>query len=163
MIRPNIKSPEEKESESEVTQSCLTLCDPMDTRLLHPWDFLGKSTGVDCHFLLQGTSRPRDPTQVSHIVDRRFIVWASREVWATTEKEAPHKCPKGDQCSQGSNSPTLLASALDNSNPSTVSVCLPVCLFVCFHHKTENLQPGQRASSHSEKSDSLPHFSPWNP
>ena len=26
----------------------------MDTRLLLPWDFLGKSTGVGCHFLLQG-------------------------------------------------------------------------------------------------------------
>ena len=24
------------------------------TRLLHPWNFLGKSTGVGCHFLLQG-------------------------------------------------------------------------------------------------------------
>ena len=24
------------------------------TRILHPWDFLGKSTGVGCHFLLQG-------------------------------------------------------------------------------------------------------------
>ena len=24
------------------------------TRLLHPWDFLGKSAGVGCHFLLQG-------------------------------------------------------------------------------------------------------------
>ena len=24
------------------------------TRLLHPWDFLDKSTGVGCHFLLQG-------------------------------------------------------------------------------------------------------------
>ena len=24
------------------------------TRLLHPWDFLGKNTGVGCHFLLQG-------------------------------------------------------------------------------------------------------------
>ena len=23
------------------------------TRLLHPWDFLGKSTGVGCHHLLQ--------------------------------------------------------------------------------------------------------------
>ena len=32
---------------------CPTLCDPMDTRLLRPWDFLGKSTGVGCHFLLQ--------------------------------------------------------------------------------------------------------------
>ena len=39
---------------TEVAQSCPTLCDPMDTRLLRPWDFLGKSTGVDCHFLLQG-------------------------------------------------------------------------------------------------------------
>ena len=24
------------------------------TRLLRPWDFLGKSTGVGCHFPLQG-------------------------------------------------------------------------------------------------------------
>ena len=39
----------EVKSESEVAQSCLTLCDPMDTRLLHPWDFLGKITGVGCH------------------------------------------------------------------------------------------------------------------
>ena len=60
------------ESESGVAQSCLTLCNLMDTRLLHPWDFLGTSTGVGCRFLLQGTSRPRDQTQVSHIVDRRF-------------------------------------------------------------------------------------------
>ena len=38
----------------EVTQLYLTLCKPMDTRLLCPWDFLGKSTGMGCHFLLQG-------------------------------------------------------------------------------------------------------------
>ena len=64
---------------SEVAQSCPTLCDPMDTRLLHPWDFLGKTTGVDCHFLLQGTSWPRDRTQVSHTVDRHFTIRATRE------------------------------------------------------------------------------------
>ena len=58
----------------------LTLCDPVDTRLLRPWDFLGKSTGVGCHFLLQGTSQPRDRTQVSHIVDKCFTIWATREV-----------------------------------------------------------------------------------
>ena len=40
-------------SPSEVAQSCPTLCEPMDCSLLHPWDFPGKSTGVDCHFLLQ--------------------------------------------------------------------------------------------------------------
>ena len=62
------------ESKREVVQLCLTLCDPMDTRLLRPWDFLGKSTGVGCLFLLQGTSQPRDQTQVSCIVDRRFTI-----------------------------------------------------------------------------------------
>ena len=36
-----------------VAQSCLTLCNLQPTRLLCPWDFPGKSTGVDCHALLQ--------------------------------------------------------------------------------------------------------------
>ena len=40
----------------------LTLCDPMD-RLLRPWDFLGKSAGVGCHFLFQGFF----PTQGSNL------------------------------------------------------------------------------------------------
>ena len=43
-----------KESESEAAQLCPTLYDPMDTRLLFPWDFLGERTGVGCCFLLQG-------------------------------------------------------------------------------------------------------------
>ena len=36
-------------------QSCPTLCDQRQqpTRLPHPWDSPGKSTGVGCHFLLQ--------------------------------------------------------------------------------------------------------------
>ena len=45
-----------------------------------PWDFLGKSTGVGWHFLLQETSRPRDWTQVSRIVDRCFTIWATRKL-----------------------------------------------------------------------------------
>ena len=40
--------------EGEVTQACLTLCDPMDSP--------GKNTGVDYHFLLQGIF----PTQGSN-------------------------------------------------------------------------------------------------
>ena len=43
------------ESESEVTQSCPTLSDPMDCSLpgsSNPWDFPGNSTGVGCHYLL---------------------------------------------------------------------------------------------------------------
>ena len=41
---------------SEVSQLCPTLQPHglQPTRLLHPWNFLGKSTGVGCHFLLQG-------------------------------------------------------------------------------------------------------------
>ena len=40
---------------SEVAQLCLTPCDPMGpARLLRPWNFPGKNTGVGCHFLLQG-------------------------------------------------------------------------------------------------------------
>ena len=53
--------------------SCVGLCDPMGslqpTRLLCPWDFPGKNTGVGCHFLLWGSSRPRDLTQASHTAD----------------------------------------------------------------------------------------------
>ena len=47
-----------------VTNSCQTLCDPMDwlARLLCPWDSPGKSSGVGCHFLLQGIF----PTQGSN-------------------------------------------------------------------------------------------------
>ena len=42
-----------------VTQLCPTLCNSMDwswqpTRLLYPWNFPGKNTGVGCHALLQG-------------------------------------------------------------------------------------------------------------
>ena len=49
-----------------VTQSCLTLCNPMDCSLPGPsvhGDSPGKNTGVGCPALLQGIF----PTQVSHI------------------------------------------------------------------------------------------------
>ena len=53
-----------KESESEVAQSCpsLWLRGLQPTRLLCPWDFSGKNTGVGCCFLLQGIF----PTQGSN-------------------------------------------------------------------------------------------------
>ena len=79
-----------KESESEVAQSCPTLCDPMDTRLLRPWDFLGKSTGVGCISFSWESSWPRDRTQVSRIVDRRFTIWATidgYESWTIKKAE----------------------------------------------------------------------------
>ena len=75
-------------SESEVAQSCPTLCDPMDYSL----------PGSSAHGILQarvlewvaisfsrGSSLPRDWTWVSRIVGRRFNLWATRE--AQDEKD----------------------------------------------------------------------------
>ena len=63
------------ESESEVAQLCLTLCDPVDC----------SPQGSSVHGILQArilewvaisfsrrSSQPRDQTQVSHIAGRRF-------------------------------------------------------------------------------------------
>ena len=68
--------------QSEVTQLCPTLCDPMDCSLL----------GSSLHGILQarvlewvaisfsrGSSRPRDWTWVSWIAGRHFNLWATRE------------------------------------------------------------------------------------
>ena len=54
------------------------------TRLLYPWDFLGKSTRVGCYFLLQGTFL----TQASNLGlphCRQMLYWDTREV------NLPHK------------------------------------------------------------------------
>ena len=64
----------------EVTQSCPTLCDPMDCSL----------PGSSLHGILQarvlewvatsfsrGSSQPRDRTQISHIPGRCFNLWAT--------------------------------------------------------------------------------------
>ena len=69
-------------------QSCPTLCDPID----------GSPPGSPVPGILQartlervvisfsrGTSRPRDWTQVSHIVGRCFTVWATREALISRE------------------------------------------------------------------------------
>ena len=73
----------ESESESEVTQSCLTLCDPMDCNL----------PGSSIHEIFQarvlewvaisfsrGSSQPRDQSRVSCIAGKLFTIWATRYV-----------------------------------------------------------------------------------
>ena len=47
---------------SEVAQSRPTLCSPwtVASRVLRPWDFPGKSTGVGCHFVLRGIYQGRE-------------------------------------------------------------------------------------------------------
>ena len=47
----------------KVAQSCLTLCDPKDCRLLPSWNTPGKNTRVGSYFLLQGIF----PTQESNM------------------------------------------------------------------------------------------------
>ena len=51
----------------------------LPARLLHPWDFPGKNTGVGFHFLLQRSSQLRDQTLVPHTAGRLFTIWATRE------------------------------------------------------------------------------------
>ena len=72
--------------ESEITQSCPTLCDSMTpwlhgllpTRLLSPWNSPDKSTGGGCHFLLQGIFPTQGSNRVSRIPGRCFNLWATR-------------------------------------------------------------------------------------
>ena len=76
------KSPFESEVNELVTQSCATL-PPHRLACQAPqsWDFPGKNTGVGCHFLLQGISRPRDWIQVSCIGTWILYHRATREAY----------------------------------------------------------------------------------
>ena len=70
------------ESESGVAQSCLTLCDPMDSSppnsSIHGI-FQARARERVVIFFSKGSSWPRDQTQVSHIAGRRFAIWATSE------------------------------------------------------------------------------------
>jgi len=64
------------ENES-VTQSCLTLCNPIDCSPPGSSVYgLLQATEVGCHFLLQWIF----PTQVSCIAGRFFTIWATRKI-----------------------------------------------------------------------------------
>ena len=70
------------ESESEVAHLCPTLCDPVDCSL--PGSSVhGIFQGIVLEWVAisfsRGSSQPRAQTRVSHIVDRRFTVWATRK------------------------------------------------------------------------------------
>ena len=65
---------------SEVTQSCLTLCNPMDCSLPGS-SVLGIFQAPVLEWIAisfsRESSQPRAQTRVSHIVDRGFTVWAA--------------------------------------------------------------------------------------
>ena len=80
-------------SESEVTQSCPTLCDPVDC----------SPPSSSVHGILQarilewvaisfsrGSSQPRDQTQVSLIAGRCFNLWATREAHNSLWPHGPY-------------------------------------------------------------------------
>ena len=71
-----------KESESEVAQLCLILCDPMDCSL--PCTsvrgiFQARVLEWAAISFSKGSSRPRDRTQASHIIGIHFTIWAMRD------------------------------------------------------------------------------------
>ena len=64
------------------TKSCPSVLWPnglYPARLLCPWDFPVKNTGVGCHFLLQGIFRSRYWMWVSWIGRLIFYHWATKE------------------------------------------------------------------------------------
>jgi len=84
-----------KKVKSEVSQSCLTLCNPMDCNL----------PGSSVHGILQArvlewvaisfsrrSSQPRDQTQVAHVAGRCFTIWATcvRFLWKLLFKSKLH-------------------------------------------------------------------------
>ena len=73
----------ERKKESEVTQLCATPCDPTDCSLpgssVHGF-FQARVLEWVASSFSRGSSRPKDQTQVSRTVGRRFTVWANREV-----------------------------------------------------------------------------------
>ena len=58
------------------------------TRLLCPWNSADKSTGVGCHFLLQGVFPSRDQTSVSCFGRRVLYHWATCKVLFKVAPEA---------------------------------------------------------------------------
>ena len=73
-----------KESESEVAQSCLTLCDPMGSSLHQALPSMGFSRQEywrGLPFPSPGNlPNPGIKPRPSRIVDRRLTIWATREV-----------------------------------------------------------------------------------
>ena len=76
--------------ESEVTQSCPTLWDPMDCNLpgssIHG---IFQARILDCIAISfsRGFSQPRDQTRVSHTAGRLFTVWATFDVSMVLDRE----------------------------------------------------------------------------
>ena len=77
------KRKEERNKKSEVIQSCLTLCDPMDCSLPAPVHGIFQGRRLECVSISfsKVSSRPGDWTLVSCIAGRLFTLWATGSPW----------------------------------------------------------------------------------
>ena len=62
------------------SESCSVVSDSLQSHGPYsPWNSQGQNTGMGNDSLLQGSSQPRDQTQVSHTAGGFFTNWATRE------------------------------------------------------------------------------------
>ena len=113
--------PSMQDSESEVAQSCLILCNPMDCSLrassVHG-TFQARILEWASISFSKRSSWPRDQTQVSRIVGRHFTFWATRQV---------------DTCMQ--------VSTTNGHLPSN-STMIKSCCHCCFSTPVKGIQGG---------------------
>ena len=83
----------------------------LPARLLCPWNFPGKNTGVGCHFFSRESSPPRDWTWVSCIAGRFFTNWVTRK---------SHKIEYNDTCKKKKKKNTLGQNEVYSRNPRLV-------------------------------------------
>ena len=69
-----VKVPESERVSRSVILDSLRPHGLSPARLLHPWDFPSKNTGVSCHFLLQGIF-PTQGSDLDLLLCRQIIYW----------------------------------------------------------------------------------------
>ena len=142
-----------KESESEVAQSCLTLCNRMDCSLsgssIHGI-FQARMLELIAISFSRGSSWPRDRMRVSHIAGRRFTVWATREA----SYSRGHLLNYEQQpCPSVSWSPLLLQTPM----PARITNCgmetdsAQFCISPVIHFRGETLPRGESVKGNDTK------------
>ena len=120
-----------------VAKSCPTLATPIG--FFHPWDFIGKNTGVCCHFLLQGnfSTQGWNPG----LLHCKWILYH----WAT--REAYHKDSVNSVQSLNG---VWLCDSMNRSTPGlSVHHQLPESTQTHFHRVGDAIQPFHPLSSPS--------------
>ena len=166
----NGSSPQVHPSSLKKNESCLALCDPMDC----------SPPGSSAHGIFQarilewiairfsrGSSRPRDQTQVFHIVGRFFTIWATREpqmplAWPlpnsqrsffshqeaeTWQRPGGRKCWSSQLWSQVLNSAPLHHTSLNRLGKGTFSCEKPLKCRDCFSNSPSSVNAAGAAAT----------------